>query len=523
LRVELPFRPVNRSHSAIKHILPLAGILILTILVYAKLPPAYFCAYDDFLEVHRAAFEDTREPQRVFTTTHFTSYKYRPLNRGINLITYWVGSGSAMYFRTRNVLCHLLNVVFIYIFAWMLFRNRLISISGALLLGIHPLANHAVVGAVMTNSAAHSLLLFSLLAFLASTRQQRPIRFVWLCAALFAGWLSLLTYEAAISLYPLMFAYLGIQVLANRKWPVNRAYILTFVIGSAFFWFSYYLIHARYVPYSAKQAMPAITLMLKNLMTYIVAILLPIDPVLANTWFGIPLPSDIDLHSRTLTLFLGISGVIALLVVGFLLMRFRKNIQEAGLWPAQLFLLTAAAAAIAPLVVFTDKPSETYLYLTIAFVAVLFASIIVQLLKVETSANRRIVFAVMIGALSISFGLGTWVRNSKVYQCGQTAAQIVSGLNQSRFKSGSWYVWLIPAPGEPQSHRYGMYGWRGIDTVGQSAVQEALQLVNRNEEITARVLTPQEVAAVCNSAHYICMEVHADGSVEQVVSQSLAK
>src|ERR1041384_5502279 len=110
-----PSRVENRTRMthSMKHILILAAVLAATSFVYAKLPTAYFCAYDDFLEVHRAAFEDTQDPKRVFTTTHFTSYKYRPLNRGLNLLTYWAGSGSATEFRTRNVICHLLNVLLI--------------------------------------------------------------------------------------------------------------------------------------------------------------------------------------------------------------------------------------------------------------------------------------------------------------------------------------------------------------------------------------------------------------------------
>jgi len=510
-----------RPKPLVHHILPLAGILILTAIVYAKLPQSYFCAYDDFLEVHRAAFEDTRDPRRVFTTTHFTSYKYRPLNRGINLITYWAGEGSAHYFRTRNVICHLINVVFVYLLSWMLFRNRWLSIIGALLFGIHPLANHAIVGAVMTNSAAHSMFLFALLMFVWSTKKNGLTSVMALFVALFAGWLSLLTYEAAIVLYPLLFGYLAIQYLATRKWPVSKSYTLYLLFGSIFFWTIYYLLHAKFVPYSAKRAVPSVSLMIKNLLTYAVATVLPVDPVLANAWFGTPLPSDVDIHGRAITLLLGIIGLGGVLLIGFLLLKFKRQMIDRT-WPAQLFVLMAAASAIAPLIVFTDKPSETYLYLTIAFVAILFASFAVQLLKPETNLRGRAIVIAVVGLLSISYALGTWVRNDKVHRCGETAHQIASGLDEQRFKSGTWFVYLMPAPGEPQSHRYGMYGWRGIDTVGTSALQEALQLVNRNENVIARVLAPEEVSKVCNSSHYICLEVHDDGRVDQLISPAAA-
>ncbi|MCM3902353.1 MAG: hypothetical protein ND866_11655, partial [Pyrinomonadaceae bacterium] len=153
-----------------KHVTILAALLMATGLTYWRLPSAYFCAYDDFVEVHRAAFEDTRDPARVFTTTHFSSYKYRPLNRGINLLTYWAGTGQPSYFRTRNLVSHLLNVVLVYLIAWLLFRSVSISSVAALLFGLHPLANQAVAGAVMTNTAAHSMFLIALAAFLLSLK-----------------------------------------------------------------------------------------------------------------------------------------------------------------------------------------------------------------------------------------------------------------------------------------------------------------------------------------------------------------
>src|SRR5512132_3756206 len=89
-----------KMRRSLRHLLILSVILLLVGLVYLRIPGTYFCGYDDFLEVHRAAFEDTQQPSRVFTTTHFESYKYRPLNRGLNLITYWIGNGSASFFRT---------------------------------------------------------------------------------------------------------------------------------------------------------------------------------------------------------------------------------------------------------------------------------------------------------------------------------------------------------------------------------------------------------------------------------------
>jgi len=504
------------THST-KHILILAAVLAATSFVYAKLPTAYFCAYDDFLEVHRAAFEDTREPSRVFTTTHFESYKYRPLNRGLNLLTYWFRDGEASNFRTRNVLFHLLNVILIYALAWLLFHNRLVAGTAALLFGVHPLANHAVVGAVMTNSAAHSLLLLSILLFIISTRTKTFSCYLWLVLSLLCGWLSLLTYEAAVVTYPLLFAYLGIQFLATRRWPVGWAYTAVLTLGCLVFSGLYYLIHTWYVPYSAKKAVPSLAIMIKSTAMYAVGLLLPVDPVMANTWFGTPLPSDIEVSlGSPLIRVVMVVGMVVVAAVVWLVVKFRRDRLVSHEWPAQLFVAVCGIGVIAPLIVFTDKPSETYMYLLVAFAALLFASILVQLLGPRASQRGRIIFAVIVGALAISYGAATWVRNGRVARCGETAKDIVTSLQQERFKNGVWFVFLAPAAGEPGSHRYGMYGWRGVDTIGYTAVESAVQLVNGNESLKARVMTPDELKTACGIPHGTCFIVHENGKVDEV-------
>ena len=500
----------------LKHILILVAVLAVTGFVYAKLPAAYFCAYDDFLEVHRAAFEDTREPAHVVTTTHFESYKYRPLNRGLNLLTYWFRDGEASNFRTRNVLFHLLNVVLLYALAWLLFHNRFVAGTAALLFGVHPFANHAVVGAVMTNSAAHSLLLISIVTFIISTRTTTLMRYVLLLIALLCGWLSLLTYEASLVAYPLMFAYLGIQFLATRRWPVSKAYTIALTVGCLVFSALYYLIHSWYVPYSAKKAVPQIGTMVKSTAMYFAALLLPVDPVMANTWFGTPLPSDIEVSlGSPLIRVSAVAGLAVGAVLVWLIVKFRRDRLVSRDWPAQLFVLVSGIAVIAPLIIFTDKPSETYMYLMVAFAVLLFASILVQFLGSHASRRGRIIFAVIVGALAISYGTATWVRNSRVARCGETAKEIVSSLQQERFKNGVWFIWMAPARGEPGSHRYGMYGWRGVDTIGYTAVESAVQLVNGNESLKARVMTPDELETACGVPRSACFLVHENGKVDE--------
>ena len=129
--------PLNLPAHMLKHLLIIATITFFVGIVYSKVTGAYFCSYDDFNEIHRAAFEDTRQPSRILTTSHFDSYKYRPLNRAITLLTYSVGDGRPFYFRVRNLIFHLLNVALVYGISWLLFKDIFISGIGAALFGLH--------------------------------------------------------------------------------------------------------------------------------------------------------------------------------------------------------------------------------------------------------------------------------------------------------------------------------------------------------------------------------------------------
>ncbi|MCM3901902.1 MAG: hypothetical protein ND866_09370, partial [Pyrinomonadaceae bacterium] len=331
------------------------------------------------------------------------------------------------------------------------------------------------------------------------------------------GWLSLLTYEAAVVAYPLMFSYLVIRFFFRRQWPVSRAYTAAFALGSLLFLGAYYLIHARFVPYSATKAIPSIGTMLKNATMYVGALLLPIDSVLANSWFGTPLPSDIQLSGTGPILW--VASFVALALIAFLiwaLIRLKRGGLQDPEWPEKLFVGTGAIAVIAPLIVFSDKASETYLYLAVAFVAILFASVLRQILKPGENNRGRIAFVVIVASLSVSYASATWVRNSLVQRCGRAADRIVTTLQRDELRNGVWFIWMASVRGEPGSNRYGMYGWRGIDTVGVSAVQAAAQLANNNEMLAATVLTPEALAQGCRNGRDICFAVHEDGTADEV-------
>ncbi len=501
-----------------KQWLGILAIMVFVGLLYARIPSAYFCGYDDFNENNRAAFEERKEPLRILTATHFNSYKYRPLSHGLHYATYWLGHGNPALFRVRNVTCHLLNVLLVYGIGMLLFQNRLMSAGAALVFGVHPLANQPVVAASFTIPAAHVGFLFAVFCFLYSVRK-KPGSLPWLCLALLSGWLSLLTYESSITVFVLMFGYLFIQFVVGEK-PVSGKYLLVFVLGTALLVGSYFGMRHLFVTVAANQAVPSVKTLITSTVMYTGALLSPIDSVLANAWFGTPLPSEVQLTGisttwRIVFLALAIVGLLALALVVKILMK-RLNRRSLA---NQLFLLSAIVLSILPLIVFTPKPSETYMYLAVAFGALLFSSVLAVLVNAQ-NPRGRIAFVTVLGVLAVSFSCATWVRNGSVAGCGQTAKRILGQLQDERLKQDAWSVWLAAAPGEPRTQRYGIYGCRGIETIGAPGVESAMRVANNNEMLSAHVVDSALLPANCKGPRTLCLLVHDDGRVVELNSDS---
>jgi hypothetical protein len=91
------------TKSPLNHIVVVLAILTATAAVYCHVTASYYCNDDDFMEVHRAAFVDARDPMTMFTTVHFGSFRYRPLSRAMTLLTYLAGHGRPEAFPVRNL------------------------------------------------------------------------------------------------------------------------------------------------------------------------------------------------------------------------------------------------------------------------------------------------------------------------------------------------------------------------------------------------------------------------------------
>ncbi len=140
-------------------------------------------------------------------------------------------------------------------------------------------------------------------------------------------------------------------------------------------------------------------------------------------------------------------------------------------------------------------------------------------------------YAAVILVLVGLFGAAAWVRNQRVAQCGETAHRIVAGLPGPSSMNGVRTVYFSNVAGEPATRRYGLYGFRGINTIGHGewadvAVTSLLQWVYRNEAVTGKVVEPQELTAMCepaSSPHPVCLQVHWDGRVDRLGAQPLSE
>ncbi|MGH7769352.1 MAG: hypothetical protein ACREQP_18050, partial [Candidatus Binatia bacterium] len=463
-----------------------------------------------------------RDPSRIFTTPHFGSPKYRPLNRLAILWTYQAGDGNPMPFRVRNLAFHLLNAALVYALGWTLFGSALVAGAAAAWFGLHPLANQSVIGATWTNTMAHSGFLLAIVMFTASLRARRWA--LWLTGALVSGWLALLTYDSSIVVFPLMALYFGLYVWLFRRRAAPRRFL---VAGSA-------IAAALMVLYAAARmlfisdglshaasAVPAPGIIFRNISMYVFALLAPIDTVWANEWLNLPLPSDLHLDTNLVA---ALAAAALLPATGFAAagtyaVRRHPELIRGADWAAVAFLLCAVALPLLPVLVFSSHPSETYLYLPVAFFALLLAYALGRIIDAAAPRRGRTAYIVVVLSLAAIFAAAIWTRNDRVVQCAATAHKIISGLPAGLSSGGPWTVSLTPAPDASQAPPYGFYRHRGIGTIGDDddALTAALQFAYRNPFLTGELVEPAELAERCRSIlspRQICLTVYSDGRLE---------
>jgi hypothetical protein len=493
----------------VKHLVPIMWIGTFVCLLYSSVSGAYFCGYDDFLEVHRAAFADSKEPVKMLTTTHFGSPKYRPLNRLATYVTWHLGHGP-LAFRIRNLLFHVLCMASVYGIAWLLYRQRQLAIGAALLFGIHPLANQTVVVASWPSTITYGLLALTFFLFLLSL--EAGARWKLNLTGVFVLVLTaVLLYEASIAIFGVLFCYLLLHWYRGRGLPRYYLAMLGGIAGSIA------LLQAVLRHIFVSNAMPIATIpvLARNVAMYVGAMLMPVDAVLANTLFGTPLPSE---WVFTTEIFAIAAGVLILILAAaaapLLRPAVRQRLRNID-WLLVLVLAVCCVATLLPFLVFAPHPSETYLYFPLVMFAVLLSALLWHALP-----SRR-AHAIVVGLIAISYTAGVWARNRRVVACGTVAQKILTALPASHQAEGAAYLRLAVPESESMGTPYGIYNWHGLATIeppgnGVPFAKMAVQLASGNEQIQVEVVPSQLFVSDCEPP-MLCYLVGAAGDVNPVV------
>ena len=498
------------------HAVLLVPILAIVGLVYLNVSAAGYCGHDDFSGTYRAAFFDGPVPSRIVTATYFDNFAYRPVTGALQLVTWQLFDHGALGFRLRNLAMHLIAVSLVYGIALLLGRARITAAAAAALFGLDPFANEAVVVAISTNTTAYALVLGALFLFLLSLRRLDTKR-SWipsLVASLVLVPIALFTYEPSIVVFAVMAAYLAICRLPAPGVP--RPFLRAFGAGAAID-VALFIAVRRVMHVASTSALP-MPVVLKDTVEYFVALLLPVDPVLAHTVFGAPLPFAGAALGLSLLAAPALYGVVLLVALAFAIARRLGSRIASADWRTFIFLLVSIPLSLVPSVLFRAHVSEYNLYLPAAFYSIALALALAQFCR------NRTAFIAVVCLFLLSFGAGTWARNGRVVACAEVVNRIVMSLPIDAWRRGKWHVRLATAPGEQLTQRYGIYNYSGIETLDVTGTtnpgaQEALQLASGNPSLDAGVVPAQALQSLCwtpKRRRVACFYVFPDGSVKEI-------
>jgi len=499
-------------HGVRRHAILLGAILVVVGALYARVSAAGYCGYDDFNEAYRAAFFDGKMPSRILTAVHFERFMYRPVTSALQLGTWQLFGHAAAAFRLRNLGMHLVAIAAVYGIAFLLGRSRSAATAAAALFGFNPYANEAVVVAIWTNTTAYAIALGAVLSFVIAVRAAGDGR-PWglpLGTSLTLVAIALFTYEPTIVAFAIMVAYLVLR--SPRRQKAFGRFEIAFAAGCAGCGALFFGV--RHVVGVASAGLLPAGEIVRDTAAYLVALELPIDPVLANALFGTPLPLAGSAPSLALLVAPAVYGAF---LVGALAWGIARPLGDriASIdWRTIGFALAAIPLSLGPILLYKPHLSEFNLYLPAAFYAIALA------LLLRHFCRDRTAFAILAGLLLISYAAGTWVRNDRVIACANVVSRIERGLPIADWQSGSRHVLLATPPGERLTPRYGIYDYAGIETLEVAATpirgaQEALRLWTGNERLDADVVPPAAFAQDCRSPD-TCYYVFANGDVRDV-------
>jgi hypothetical protein len=496
-------------------------VLVVVALFYANVTGANFCGYDDFNEAYRAEFFDAKDPSRILTTPHFVKYMYRPVTSGLQYATWELGGHAAPAFRIRDLAMHLAAVAAVFGIVMLIVGSEGAAAGAALLFGLDPSANEAVVVAIWTNTTAYALLLGSFFFFLWSLRALDRDRnwFPMLLGSLVLALVALFTYEPTIVVFALIFGYLLLLRFQDRT-PAP-AYLACLGAGSVLVLGVFFGV--RHLLAIQGTAVLPLALVARNLAIYLVGLVLPVDLVLGNALFGIPLPGSGAAFSATMILPSAVFAIVLGLVFWLVNTRWVARQHDAYRrdafgrdtfdWRLVTFFALAIPVTLVPIVLFRPHASEFNLYVPAALYATLSSIVLWRF------ARSSAAYWAVIGLLLLSYAGGTVVKNQRVIACGRVAAKILGGLPIAHWRQGVWHIALATPATERLTPRYGIYDYSGVETLEVPSsdirgAQEAVRLASGNENVSVAIVRPGALRRACVRPD-TCFWVLANGDVKE--------
>ncbi|MEP6601494.1 MAG: hypothetical protein ABJB49_06730, partial [Nitrospirota bacterium] len=252
-----------------------------------------------------------------------------------------------------------------------------------------------------------------------------------------------------------------------------------------------------------------------------------IDPILASNLFDTPLPSEALRGDITPAL---IAVVVLPVFLLLLLFAYRARKLRGNLGPDDLatfvFLLLAWGGSLAPYLVFNEHPSETYNYVGLGMLLLIFSRLLYAAFFENGSGMSRGLYTVILTVMALLFAGGTWAKNLRVHSCGEILGTILAELPADKLQRGKRHVVFANVPDEPATRFYGMYGYKGVDTLGigeygSPGIAGALQYRFNNPEITAETVSAEKLPGLCGARDQnLCFWVHWDGRVEDAARKT---
>jgi hypothetical protein len=388
-----------------------------------------------------------------------------------------------------------------------------VAAGAAAAFGVSPYTNQAVVVAIWTNTTAYAMLLSSLFAFLlALDRYDRKRNWAPALTVSFAIMaICLFTYEPTIVVFGMMIVYLAL--CRGTVHPVSRSFLQAFAVGLALDLAIFFGV--RHVIGVASAPLLPAAIIARSMFEYCVAVFLPVDPVLGNALFGVPLPVN-GLPPNVSQLYAPLAGAALLLVALALGAARPLGARLASVpWRIIAFCIISIPLSLVPIAFFREHVSEFNLYVPAALVALAVA------IFVRHVTRNRAAFAIVMGLLIAMYAAGDYLRNTRVIACAAIATKIVAEFPLSAWRSGDWHVRVATPAADHLPLPFGVFNYAGIETIElpKSLIkgsEEAARLATGNDRIDIDIVAPAALAHGCAKPN-TCLLVTSGGDVTPAV------